>query len=569
MSNEFLDDLFGDHEGIVYSPVKDPKWVQHFFEWPTERAALEAHIEDYHGRDVYISPVLFTERRVSPDTFKGTNYLWTEFDGRVPAERIAPSIRVLSSTEGHEHWYWRLNSFITDRRMIEDYTKRIAYHYGADLSVWDYQNVLRPPDTWNHKRNRPVSLLDRNELKYSLTEFMGVPLAPETRTVDIQIGDLPRLAEILAKYRWKPDTTDLILKAEVTDRSDALFRLAFDAVEAGCSNEEVYVLIEDRDKAWGKYVERTDRQKQLENIISRVRGRKALTQEITHGTPEVYRFEDFMKTNIKIKWVIEGVLPVAGSMVIFGKPGVGKTTLALRAAISMAIGHEKFLIWDIVNVQRTLFLSLEMQHYEVKSFFEDMKIPKEHWAALQEKFFIWPIGSAYPLDTPDQQRELLRYIDLHKIELIVIDSLSLSMYGSVKDDDDVKRLNSFLNEDLRRDRKCGYIFIHHPRKRAGLEDRDKEQDGDDVFGSTYISANAQTVIVLSQKTGSTRLRIKFIKTRMMQGAKEIEIERTPDRGFQLVGANTTQETTSPNVQGGEAASNEKGNALSLGRLFEL
>ena len=89
---------------------------------------------------------------------------------------------------------------------------------------------------------------------------MGVPLAPETKSVDIQIGTLPKITEIIAKYRWDPDTTDLILKEEVSDRSDALFRLAFDAVEVGCSNEEVYVLIEKKDKDWGKYVGRTDRE---------------------------------------------------------------------------------------------------------------------------------------------------------------------------------------------------------------------------------------------------------------------------------------------------------------------
>lgn len=561
LSNEFLDDLFGDHEGYVYSPIKGDRWEQHFFEWPTEREALERHIDDYTNRDVYISPVLFTEKAIRPDTFKGTNFLWTEFDGAVPKEAIPPSLKVLSSVDGHEHWYWKLQSFVTDREYIERFTKNIAYAYGADLSVWDYQNVLRPPDTWNHKRNRPVTLLSKSDVSYSLTDFMAVPTAPTSESVSVTLGTLPPKEAILAKYKWQPDTLDLLGKVLTQDRSKALFRLACDAAETGCSNEEIYVLVEDRDRVWGKYVGRSDRQKQLENLISRARTKHAINVEITHTVPEVYRFGDFMKTDIKLRWVIEGLLPVAGSMVIFGTPGVGKSTFSLRLAVNICLGKEEFLVWPIKTKQRVLFVSLEMQHYELKEFFEDMAFDLETQEALQQNFFIWPIGTAYPLDTPDQQIEFLKYLDLHKIDLVIIDSLSLSMYGSVKDDDDVKRLNSFLNEDVRRDRKCGYIFIHHPRKQ-GFEKRELGQD--DSFGSQYINANAQTIVILQQKSGSPRLVVSVEKSRMKFGAGSYELERTPDRGFKLAGA-----TNAPVIINGETASEQPANAGSLGELFTI
>src|SRR5258708_37136218 len=190
MSNDFLNDLFGDQDGIVYSPVKGEVWKQYFFEWPNERVNLERHIRDYDKRDVYISPVLFNEKRISPETFKGTNYLWTEFDGSIPTDTIEPTMRVMSSQEGHEHWYWRLDHFTTDKVLIEDLTRRIAYHYGADLSVWDYQNVLRPIDTWNHKRNKPVTLISKNDTVYSIDHFLNVPIPPAGTKVSISLGEL-------------------------------------------------------------------------------------------------------------------------------------------------------------------------------------------------------------------------------------------------------------------------------------------------------------------------------------------------------------------------------------------
>lgn len=573
MTNEFLTDLFGDQEGIVYSPVKGDRWEQHFFEWPQERDSLERHINDFDKRDVYISPVLFTDKKIEVGTFKGTNYLWTEFDGKIPTDAIKPTMRVMSSQEGHEHWYWKLDHFETDKAILEDITRRIAFHYGADLSAWDYQQVLRPVDTWNHKRNKPVTLLTKSNMVYSINDFIGIPIPPAGTLVNISVGKLPAKDQILAKYRWTADALDLLFK-EVGKgkRSDALARLTHECLELGLSNEETYVLLEDRDAVWGKFVGRTDRQKRLEALIASIRSRKSFVAEIVHGAPEVYRFHDFMQTNIQLKWAIEGLLPVAGSMVIFGKPGIGKSTFSLRLAMALALGKENFLLWKIINPQKVLFVSLEMQHYEVKEFFNDMKLPEEEQRALQEQFFIWPIGNPYPFDTPDQQIELIKHIKTYKIELVIIDSLSIAMYGSVKDDDAIKRLNSFLNEDIRRDLKCSYIFIHHPRKK-GIDEAQKKDDQDDAFGSTYINANAQTVVVLSQKSGSSRIHVKLLKARMSHGMKDFDIERTPDRGFQLIGQLNSSSLSSTAVDTTDGESDETPNKTaangSLGKLFDL
>lgn len=566
MSNEFLTDLFGDQDGIVYAPVKGEGWKQYFFEWPQEREKLEKHLEDYNKRDVYISPVLFSERRIAPETFRGTNYLWSEFDGTIPTNAIEPTMRVMSSQEGHEHWYWKLDTFVTDKVLVEDLTRRIAYHYGADLSVWDYQNVLRPPDTWNYKRNKPVTLLDRNETVYSVDDFLHVPIPAAGTRVTIKLGDLPDREHILAKYKWSEDAYDLLFKPEIATgkRSDAMIKLAYELIEAGCSNEEAYVLLEQRDTVWGKYVGRSDREKRLQDFIARARAKISTIADVIQSTTEVYRFNDFMRTNVILKWAIKGLLPVAGSMIIVGQEGIGKSTFSLRLAMALSLKEETFLGWEILVQQKTLFISLEMQHAELKQFFEDMQIPEERREELQEWFHIWPIGHAYPLDTPDQQIELLKFIDLHKIELIIIDSLSIAMYGSIKNDDDVKRLNSFLNEDLRKNRKCAYIEIHHLRKRGTGEER-KSSELDDSYGSRFITANAQTILLLSQKPGSSKLNVKFLKTRMTEGVKEFEIERTPDRGFQLVG----HKGIAISAPVGETTPDESSETVTLKGLFGI
>jgi RecA-family ATPase len=175
-----------------------------------------------------------------------------------------------------------------------------------------------------------------------------------------------------------------------------------------------------------------------------------------------------------------------------------------------------------------------MQHYELKAFFEDMDLPSADREDLQQQFFLWPLGYAYPLDVAEQQAELLKFIKLYDIKLIIIDSLSLSMYGSVSNDDDVKRLNSFLNEDVRSKLGCSYVLIHHPRKQ-GLENPKKNID---IFGSRFIGANAQTLIALTSTRGSAKIKLEFLKTRLSLGSSTLTLERTKDRGFALESSRT-------------------------------
>lgn len=554
MTAEFLEDLFGGQEGIVYSPTitnrsksnPDGKFTQHFFKWPEHKDKLLEHISKFSEKDVYIAPALFNAPAITRNNFKGTKYLWTEFDGIVPTGEsvIEPTIKLQTSSDGHEHWFWKLDEFATDITHVTDLTSRIAYKYGADLSVWDYQNVLRIPDTWNHKHNKPVILLSKNSKQYRLEDFSNLPIPSIIDKGELKLGTLPTRDEVLAKYKFKEDTLDLLFKeVGVGSRSTALVRIAFDAIEAGCSNEEAYVLIEERDSVWKKYAGRRDREKQLKACIAHARSKIATKAAINQVAPEVYRFKDFMETDIKLEWVIDNVLPVAGTLLFLGMEGVGKTTMALRLGSDVALGREKFLNWKIKRRQKVLFVSLEMQHNELKQFFEDMEFPKQEILELQEWFHIWPIGHAYPFDLPQFQPELLKYVDMFDVKLVIIDSLGLSTYGSVRDDDTIKKLNAFLNEDLRKKRGSGYAFIHHFNKGDPRDPR-KDFELDHSFGSRYITANSQSVIVMSQKHGSPRLNIQILKTRLSKDLRNFDLERTPNRGFVIAkGFDTPVSTT--------------------------
>lgn len=544
-TSDFVDELFGEQEGVVYAPTKTAYWNQKFFNWPQQRQELLDHLNDYTAREVYISPILFTEPRVHPSTFKGTYYLYSEFDGTVPdSPSIPPSVRVQSSFSGYEHWYWRLDEFTTDPAQVQNYTKRLAYALEADLSVWDYAVVLRPPGTYNHKRGMPVRLLDSTKISYNLSTFDTLPEAPVQLTVDIDKSKLPELQLLLAKYNWNDDAYDLLTKpldalGNTTghkDRSAAMCRLAIHCADMGMANDEIFVVLDEVDQRWKKFTSRTDRERRIEGIISYARSKQAERAEITDDTA-VFRFKDFMNTNIKMKWVIPGLLPVAGSAVIFGPSSVGKSTFMLRMAIAIATGERFFLDWPIEREQKILFTSLEMPHDELKLFISQMNLTDEQYDKLQENFFIWPIGHPYPYDTPDQQIEVLKYIDQFGIELNIIDSMGEASYGSISSQDDMKKMYSFLNEDLRKERGCGYFFIHHPRKPSSGEN--KQPDFNDAYGDSYIINRAQTVINLNP-SGAGRIKVSIPKSRLSLENQSFFIKRKNDRSFEKIDSKPTK-----------------------------
>lgn len=529
----FVEELFGEETGYVYAPyLKNRRFYQQFFEWPQQKENLIEALYVRDRREVYISPCLFSQAIVSPKTFKGTRFVWTEFDGKLPeASPIEPTIRIQSSDEGYEHWYWRLDRFETNTEQIIDTTKRLAYYLEADLSAWDHAQILRPPDTFNYKYSLPkkVEVKEYTTQTYQLDQFQVLPEPPQRIDISINRSSLPKIDKLVAKYKWTDDAYDLFTKKlQLGSRSDQLARLGFELLEMGMSNEEIFVILRDTDKRCKKFYGRTDADTRIIGLISYVRSKKAIELEIVDESL-VYRFSDFLNTSINLKWVIPGLLPVAGSAVIFGPSTAGKSTFALRMGMQIAAGESEFLGWPIETQQKVMFISLEMPHDELKFFIQQMEIPAQKAKTLQDNFFIWPIGHPYPFDVRDQQAEILKYIDATGVKLIIIDSLGVATYGSVSDQNDMKRLYSFLNEDVRKKRGCGYFFVHHPKKKPGTEAK-KLVDFDDMYGDSYIANNAQTVIMLN-KISETKVKVSIPKSRLSMDQQNFYVMRTQNRDF--------------------------------------
>lgn len=540
----FFDTIWGDTQGYVYLPNKDisrpddPVWSKVFFKWPEQKENIIRYtlVSDAKGLEVFCAPAIFKDTRATKDAVLGSNVLWADFDGNAPSQWEAldqtgphggaqqatgggqrvppPTLRVQSSKEGHEHVYWRLDTFCDDVSEIEDRNRSIAYTLRTDVSGWDANQILRPPGTTNHKRDLPVSIRniakDEESLQlYSLQTFSAIPRAIQLVDNSIDTSNLPAVEKIVAKYPWDEQHFSLFMGiVEEGNRSNALMRIGYFCAEKGMDDQEMYAILDNADQRWKKFVGRNDRKKRLLDIVNRARLKHpiadseltfrgltgAAADEGSEGSELVYSLNEFLTSSIEVEWAIEGLLEVGGFGLVAAMPGVGKTQWSMQLAMHSALGIP-FLGWNIPRPMKVLFLSLEMSHVSLKYIMGTIAkgYSAEELKTIEENLLIAPIGEAINLDRPEGMRFIESLITTYKPDGIVIDSMGKLSNKELGNEAVTRALNnSYIR--LRKKYGCWLWFIHHNRKENG--DNKKPTGLADIYGSQYITAEMTSCVIL-------------------------------------------------------------------------
>ena len=561
----FYEYLWGSQEGWVYLPTKDPRtdeWQKVMFEWPKHAAHVIKHTlaKSAEGNEVYVAPVLFSEARPIKENFKGSNFLWVDFDGNAPdqwaSEPVAslddapePSLRVMSSRSGHEHCYWKLEEFTTDVNFIENTNRALAYKLKADTSGWDVNQVLRPPHTTNHKgdQNLPVKVIAAREKIFKREEFKGFQAVKQLVSESIVLGEIPDATKVIAKYKWDDHHFDLFMKKEIEEgkRSSALMSLGYFGAEMGMKDEEIYSILLNADDRWGKFKKRSDRQKRLLDIINKARQKhpvglnsdegllKGLLSDdsnVTEGQKYVYGFDEFNQTDVHIEWVVEGLLEQSGIAIAVSAPGVGKTQFSLQFAICCALGIP-FLKWPVVRKMKILWFSLEMNHAALKYFTTQMAggYSQAEIQELDRNLKIVPLGEVLPLDHEEGRKFLEALIEEYKPDGIVLDSMGKVTTSSLSDEEKIKSLNAYYGR-IRNKYGAFLWFIHHNRKATDNNKKPKELG--DVYGNQYIAAETSAAVNL-WKEGDGSIEVSTIKLRLAPEIKPFSVVRSDHLKFIL------------------------------------
>lgn len=603
--SKFFHTIWSDTHGYVYLPTLDRQsgeWHRVFFEWPLHEPHIVKHVlaATAKGIDCYFSPALYkAATAATKENILGSNVVWVEFDGGAysswhpsegapePSEAVsgpgraytgplpAPSVRVQSSMDGHEHVYWRLDEFTSDIQWLEDKNKSITYSLRSDTSGWDATQLLRPPFTNNIKRDgMPVTVVEISDRQHPLSAFAFLKPPATLVNESIDIGELPSVELLIAKYRWDETHYKLFADSNIPEgtRSDALMRLGYFCAEIGMSDTEAYAILLHADERWGKYKGRADRKRRLVDIINRARAKHPYpTSELTFagllgseeqtelGKPQYYGLMDFLDSDVTVEWVIEGLLEKGGFGTVAAMPGVGKTQWSIQLACEAALG-KTFLGWRIEKPQKVALLSLEMSHVALKVFMQTIirQYTEEERKVLQQNLIVVPFGEPLSLDKAEGYAFLTTLLDEIKPDGLVIDSI-----GKLSMEDLNEKTAKILNRQylaLRARYGCFIWLIHHNRK--ATDNNKKPTNLSDVYGNVYLTAEMTSCIVLwPDKDGY--IEAIPVKMRLSQLRPPFYMTRNENLYFEVADAKVSNKELVT-----ESAIAKEANNGSLGKPFD-
>lgn len=524
MSNltDHLEFLFKNDSGYVYSPIKrtSGEWVQKFFTWPTEKLSLESWlVAESKTSDVYLSSVIYKEKRVSNEAISHSNVVWIEFDGKRELKWTdipEPDAIIQTSSTSHLHCFWRTEQL--NVQTIEDINRRLTYFLEADGSGWDATQVLRVPDTFNYKHHLPTKLLrlsvNGNHDVAAFDKAPAIEKPPEVFTYETLLD----VDVVLRSNSLSPNLIKLV-KSEIVihpNRSDFLMKLGYELAEAGLDPLEIVSCLYLADSRIKKFVGRSDQLKRLSEIASRAIFK---TEQITFLS--VYSPQDILSHTNSLEWIIPGWLHSTGFMIVTGQPGVGKTQFCFDLAYRLSVGSN-ILNKKIGRPYKVLFFSLEMDVVELQYIFK-------HQA---KEFLLTSLWNAnLSVVSPDWDNDFSSFEKtLQELapDVLIIDSISELATDDLKESE-ARTILRWMKK-IRKSNNCALIAIHHNRKAS--DSNKKPRKLSDLYGSYLFGKSTDSVLSLWHEEGRDLLDLDELKVRFSK-SKEYKLNRSENLVFEI------------------------------------
>ncbi len=303
------------------------KWKDHLIargDWDL----VEEILEEHRNSDIYMCPHGFTgedPRRLKENSVD-PHLLYADLDEADPRDLSLKPTIAIESSPGRYVGYW-----LTDKATTEELNRRLAYSFGADTSGWDRTQVLRVPGTRNFKYDPParVKLLWSDGPKYKVNQLER--MLPE---VPQNTGAPESSSEVRELYKKYEPHLSRWARRELLDgnprtgrRSEVLWKLQNELMEAGCSLEELFQLL--WVSPWNKFSDRHNGEAQLrreleKNLSRRISGKpKESDDQPTKWNPLPRSIAEVVRENID--WLVPGLLARKEITIIEGDPGIGKS----------------------------------------------------------------------------------------------------------------------------------------------------------------------------------------------------------------------------------------------------
>ncbi|MFE2106574.1 DnaB-like helicase N-terminal domain-containing protein [Kitasatospora sp. NPDC059463] len=193
------------------------------------------------------------------------------------------------------------------------------------------------------------------------------------------------------------------------------------------------------------------------------------------------------------------------SLMIVGPPGVGKTTIAHQVIFARIGLGDSALGMPVAESARVLYLAMDRPQQIARAMAR--LIRPEHEKLVRERLLIWegPLPSSL-----DKEPGLLAELaTAHGADTIVIDSLKDAV-STLVDDSLAIAYNSARNRALREG--IQVMELHHQRKASADAPRGQRPTLDRVYGSTWLTSGAGSVLFIAGEAGDAVVTLHHLKT---------------------------------------------------------
>ncbi|GHF92225.1 AAA family ATPase [Streptomyces griseosporeus] len=277
-----------------------------------------------------------------------------------------------------------------------------------------------------------------------------------------------------------------------------------------------------------------------------------LSKEV--GNRKTMSFVDVFDDDEKLEFIIQDLLPTTGMMYLGGISGSGKTILATQLSVGITLGQPT-MTWqfgggwhDQMNVG---MLSLEMGKKQLQRRLHDMypNLSEEDRKALDDRFTVYCEPEPFKLWDPIHAAELARLIKAHSIDVLMIDSASVSFGASLKDDAQVNESTHNLYM-IRNRLDVAMIVVAHTRKPpVGIASNPEDVTLNELFGHSGVAQTGDSIIIMMEDEKQRKATIKNGEEKKTE--KLVHIINAKSRFGANAGAFKAHLTSKHDVENGE------------------
>jgi len=514
-------------------------WYQNILDL---KAAVDNHSEA-DITDFYFSPAFYYRKTKNTKmNVRGTGSVWVDIDGGDYPEFEQEPNFVVTTSPGHWHCYWLLEE-MKPLNEVEAINRSLARKYNTDKSGWDATQLLRPPGSFNRKRDNFRSTLTGYDL-HPRANFSDVDYTTESSSSGEAGtgGSASSVEQILAEANLTARVISLLFEATDSKSGEGRSGVIF---ETAClltpilDDDRILALLELQDRRLGKYQDRSEaaRKEVLQGVIASARtktkakGPGAAKERPSHhyfsSTAELF---EAAAADDEDEFWCQHLLFKDGITLINGDPGVGKTRFAFNLLDCLASGRD-FIGKEIKEPIRCCYVGLDMPPRRLRGMRRQQltQFTAEELVLIQKNVGYAVYSNSIDLARPEDQSGLANR--LHEIapQVVVIDVL----VNAVEDLNDDKVARPFFDwvRNMIAVLGCSFVIITHTRKEQPGNKANRKLD--DLFGSRLWGITPDTVFTMEHSDKYTA-RLYINKDRSGELGEMLEIKKDWDTSFYYI-----------------------------------